>query len=353
MRRKPQRSSTPLLLAAVGTLGIVFACLFLIRIPQALLSNVFPNEYAYRLSFTVDDNGNLFKAHARVRCRMTRSVTPDVFHIDSIGTWTTKIESQGILLRLADGRVFIAPAIQLCGPQNSADPGWKRALGIALYKKPIVPKTEDFFRIEQRKEFVITNETDFRNVIGVSNADAARSIGIQISTVDILEAKYDEPIDEDFPISVQLSQCLSSIINFCAGEEFVGLSLIGYSLAEAMKRPEFSKWAISLGPDRDRVDFPVSSLNGIPAKIFSLVPDWERDIWKFSDHGTLSPRYSVAKKKWAGDLHKPIICLDQHRCISVTSAGGRLIDWVRGEIFQVEQPTRKFSIFDRFSARVQ
>jgi hypothetical protein len=346
-----------------GLLGIVLliAALCLHRVPQALLSRIFSNDYVYRLSVSVTVDGQTLTGETVAGCRVLRDWSPDwVLAIVSSRPWSIQQWAVALDVGLPGNRFLQLPAKAHCGPTTfRPEPIWKTMLGIA--PNDIYVPTDD--RIPalipgQGTALLLDDRVAPRSAIGFDSKEAADGLGIKLSAVSISPSTWQQWKDHvnrrpGSPwLAPMTEQCVASETPIakpalrpapknCFGGPIFAYRAHRYSLSDAMRVPEFATWAKS--SDTTQIVAPVAPAEFYRARLgpgrrpfHKLAPDVPKDRWKLINATEDGPYHIVLGVRWLGNKDAPIVCLSDSLCDEVDIRRQVLVDWTAGEVLLLD-----------------
>ena len=164
---------------------------FLYRVPQALLSQLLPNDYVYRFSVSVDYDGKTYTGEAVSGCRRTRDGWPDWTRFPEMGDgWHVHLWSTGINVQLPNGRFLLIPNVWSCNP-TAFRPNPPGMVAVGLVSNFLAPQSEKYQALSPTSPvFLFDDIKNPKTQIEIATPQGLAALGLNLSSVSVSPATW-------------------------------------------------------------------------------------------------------------------------------------------------------------------
>ena len=344
---KRSRLKTAGLVLLVVVVGLPLA-LFFNRLPQAAFTWIFPNDYVYRFTLTVELDGKTYTGDTVAGCREERSALPDALNEAFGSYWFTYRWATPLTVALPDGRFLFLPPRADCSEMPFRPiPAWRSLLGLVSGRPAAEPRFDPF----GYQPILFDDAVAPRAGTMLLTRQGAESLGLKLSLLTIGPATWREVTDnlERNPgapwLAPIVEECMRAGPERCRLGQMAGYGALRMTLPQALEVPAFAAWADQADRSQELAVVPERRPNvaGMLASRFErprdpppgMLPDWAEGRWLAADQrGLLNVVYWDA---WLGGISEPILCLAADRCVQGTREAGRLagfvvVDWTTAQV---------------------
>jgi hypothetical protein len=347
----------------IGLLGIVLliaiTCFF--RVPQALLTRIFPNDYVYRLSVSVRVDGHIVTGETIAACRGRRDGSPDWMH-EMMGhsPWTYRSWAVALDVELPGKGFLQLPVRSWCGPTSfRPEPKWKTMLGIAPNEKRH-PRDDQLSALTPMGDVALLFDDTVAptSAIGIQTPEAAEKLGIKVSRVTISPATWDQ-LEEHLKrgpgspwLAPMTEKCISAepTPRGCLAGPIIGYYADRYPMRFGMMIKEFADWADSTNKTRVVAPIDLTFRRSRNLPYYQLKPDVSSGRWHLTDIANHDLQYIVIEKTSPFDRDAPVVCLSDAQCHQVDIGRQALVNWTTDEVLVIreyKQIEHKFFVLEK------
>jgi hypothetical protein len=343
-----------------AAIGVVAFALFFYRLPQALLTILFPNDYVYRFTLTITVGGKTFTGETVSGCRVQRSALPDWFNDAFADRWSVRVWATPLTVPLSDNRFLLLPALNVASCHATAwrpDPGWKRMLALiqdtVSGEAPIDPFLNvQTLAIENRRPILFDHAVAPKQSTVLFTRNGAEALGLHLSSVAVSPATWREVEDNlarkpGAPwLAPAVEECIRTLPQRCRLAEAGGYKALAVSLAEAMQDPAFATWTKQTDR-RERITVVPDGRSPVGSALrhrfdpsdkrpkFAMTPDWSAVRWTMTHQSGFA--HVVFRNEWPGSLQEPMFCSAPERCAKCRNGAScrnpyAIVDWAEGRV---------------------
>jgi hypothetical protein len=325
------------------------------RLPQAVLTWIFPNDYVYRFAVSVTFEGKTYTGDTVSACRIQRSPFPDPFE-DTFGDrWHMRLWATPLTVSLPGNRFLLIPALNVVSCHESPerpDPAWKRWLGLVsphvAGETPFDPfSVRQTFGLQARRPVLFDDAVAPRQSTVLYTREGAVTLGVDVSLVSTSPATWRD-VENHLArrsgapwIAPVVEQCVTGEQGPCSIHRARGFRALSVSLAEAMQVPAFARWARQAERLEHIAQVPPEwrPLIGLVLERYfrakprvALAPNWTAARWHATDQTDLA--HVVFPNEWPGSLAEPVLCTTDDGCVAFrrSLSGYTVVDWSREKV---------------------